>query len=164
MQLPVANFCVVRGALASNNKSNTSYPRSALLGTLMKRFYDLKIAHKLLLSFGAVLLMTVALGVSNIYSMKRMNEASDALARNWMPSVQAVMKIRADAADLRRWELAHLLNEAPETLALYEKRMDSTLSSMARNREQYGKLVSSAEEKALYEEFEKTWGQLSERA
>jgi methyl-accepting chemotaxis protein len=77
----------------------------------MKWFYDLKIATKLIVSFGAVLLLTLVLGISNIFSMNHVNQASSDLAENWMPSVRAVMQLRIDLGELRRWELAHLLNE-----------------------------------------------------
>jgi methyl-accepting chemotaxis protein len=123
----------------------------------MKWFYDLKIGTKLIVSFGAVALLTLALGISNILSMGRVNQASSDLAENWMPSVQAVMNLRADVGDFRRWELAHLLNDDPKAMATYEKRMDETLAGMKAHRDGYVKLISSAEEKALYEEFGKAW-------
>ena len=62
----------------------------------MKWFFDLKIATKLILSFGAVLLLTAALGVSAIFSMARINDASTDLSANWMPSVLAAMSMRSD--------------------------------------------------------------------
>jgi methyl-accepting chemotaxis protein len=123
----------------------------------MKWFYDLKIGTKLIVSFGAVLVLTLVLGVSNILSMGRVNQASSDLAENWMPSVQAVMNLRTDVGELRRWELAHLLNDTPATMATYEKRMDDTLAAMKADRDGYLKLISSPEEKALYDDFGKTW-------
>jgi methyl-accepting chemotaxis protein len=43
--------------------------------------------------------------------MNHVNQASNDLAENWMPSVRAVMQLRIDLGELRRWELSHLLNE-----------------------------------------------------
>ncbi len=123
----------------------------------MKWFYDLKIGTKLIVSFGAVLGLTLVLGVSNIFSMGRVNQASSDLAENWMPSVQAVMTLRADTGDVRRWELAHLLNDEPQAMATYEKRLDDTLAVLKSDRDLYSKLISSAEEQALYEQFGKSW-------
>jgi methyl-accepting chemotaxis protein len=121
----------------------------------MKWFYDLKIATKLIVSFGAVLLLTLLLGVSNMMSMDRVNQASTDLAENWMPSVRAVMELRADVGELRRWELAHLLNEDPATLATYEKNMDASVLALKQHRDAYEKLISSPEEKAIAAEFDK---------
>nr|WP_315255767.1 methyl-accepting chemotaxis protein [uncultured Duganella sp.] len=122
----------------------------------MKWFYDLKIATKLIVSFGAVLLLTLILGVSNMLSMDRVNQASTDLADNWMPSVRAVMDLRTDVGDLRRWELAHLLNEDAAAMADYEKRMDSALASLKQHRDAYEKLISSPQEKTTAAQFDKT--------
>jgi methyl-accepting chemotaxis protein len=47
---------------------HTGWPASSYEETAMKWFYDLKIATKLIVSFGAVLLLTLVLGISNIFS------------------------------------------------------------------------------------------------
>jgi methyl-accepting chemotaxis protein len=121
----------------------------------MKWFYDLKIATKLIVSFGAVLLLTLLLGVSNMISMNRVNQASTDLAENWMPSVRAVMDLRTDVGEIRRWELAHLLNDDPAAMADYEKRLDSALDAFKKHRDNYETLISSPEEKAIATEFDK---------
>ncbi|MFA9218528.1 MAG: MCP four helix bundle domain-containing protein, partial [Sphingomonadaceae bacterium] len=123
----------------------------------MKWFYDLKIGSKLRVSFGAVAVLTLVLGVTNILSMGRVNQASHDLTDNWMPSVQAVMTMRIDVGDLRRWQLAHLLNDDPAKMATYEQRIDATLAAMTADRATYVKLISSPEEQALYDSFSKNW-------
>ncbi|MGK5062591.1 hypothetical protein [Janthinobacterium sp. LB3P112] len=47
----------------------------------MKWFVDLKITSKLILSLGAVLLLTAALGMSAIFSVARINTVSTDRAR-----------------------------------------------------------------------------------
>jgi len=121
----------------------------------MKWFYDLKIATKLIVSFGAVLLLTLLLGISNMVSMDRVNQASTDLADNWMPSVRAVMDLRTDVGEIRRWELAHLLNDDPAAMADYEQRLDKSLALLKQHRDNYEKLISSPEEKAIATEFDK---------
>jgi len=107
----------------------------------MKWFYDLKIATKLIVSFGAVLLLTLAMGVSGIYSMSRVNQASSDIAENWMPSVRAVMELRTDVGEVRRWELAHMLNDDEKSMSDYEKRTEDALALMKTHREAYEKLM-----------------------
>ncbi|MRX10065.1 HAMP domain-containing protein [Pseudoduganella sp. FT25W] len=122
----------------------------------MKWFYDLRIAPKLIVSFGAVLLLTLILGISNMVSMSRVNQASTDLADNWMPSVRAVMDLRSDVGELRRWELAHLLNDDAALMAGYEKRMDEALASLKKHRSAYEGLISSPEERAMAADFDKS--------
>ena len=123
----------------------------------MKWFYDLKIGTKLIVSFSLVLLLTLIMGVTSILSMGRINQASDDLSQNWMPAVQAVMSIRTDVGELRRWELAHLLNEEPATMAKYEATMGDVLATMKKDRERYAALINSPEEKATYGQFSAGW-------
>ncbi|MTV40125.1 methyl-accepting chemotaxis protein [Duganella radicis] len=120
----------------------------------MKWFYDLKIATKLMVSFGAVLLLTLFLGISNMLSMNRVNQASTDLAEDWMPSVRAVLELRTDLGELRRWELSHLLNDDPAVTDNYQKRIDDALASLKKRREAYEKLISSPEERAIVAEFD----------
>jgi len=120
-------------------------------------FYNLKIATKLLVSFGLVLLLTLVMGVSSMLSTARVNQASSDLADNWMPSVQVVMELRSDVGDLRRWELAHLLNEDPAGYADPEQRISATLAAFKTHRATYEKLISSAEEKAMATTFDQYW-------
>ncbi|KQV88687.1 chemotaxis protein [Massilia sp. Root351] len=125
----------------------------------MKWFYNLKIATKLIVSFGAVQVLALILGLNAIAAMGRINQASDALAQNWMPSVQAVMSLRIDVGDFRRWQLLHILSSEPGFYDTYEKRMSDTLAVFQADSERYQKLISSPQEKAQYDAFLSQWQQ-----
>ncbi|MGK5075921.1 methyl-accepting chemotaxis protein [Janthinobacterium sp. ZB1P44] len=119
----------------------------------MKWFFDLKIATKLILSFGAVLLLTAALGVSAIFSMARINTASTDLSDNWMPSVLAAMSMRSDVSDFRRWELAHMLAAQDADMAQDETRMTETQARLKADADKYRGLISEPGEKEVFERF-----------
>ncbi|WP_058049812.1 methyl-accepting chemotaxis protein [Janthinobacterium sp. Ant5-2-1] len=119
----------------------------------MKWFFDLKIATKLILSFGAVLLLTAALGVSAIFSMARINTASTDLSDNWMPSVLAALNMRSDVSDFRRWELAHMLAAQDADMAQNETRMTETQARMKADSDKYRSLISEPGEKEVFERF-----------
>ena len=119
----------------------------------MKWFFDLKIATKLILSFGAVLLLTAALGVSAIFSMARINDASTDLSANWMPSVLAAMSMRSDVSDFRRWELAHMLAAQDSDMVQNETRMTETQAKLKTDGDNYRSLISEPGEKEIFERF-----------
>ncbi|APA67001.1 methyl-accepting chemotaxis protein [Janthinobacterium sp. 1_2014MBL_MicDiv] len=119
----------------------------------MKWFLDLKIATKLILSFGAVLLLTAALGVSAIFSMARINTASTDLSANWMPSVLAAMSMRSDVSDFRRWELAHMLAAQDADMAQNETRMTETQAKLKADGDKYRALISEPGELEVFERF-----------
>jgi methyl-accepting chemotaxis protein len=144
-------------ALAAPSTSPHTIESFELEESAVKWFYDLKIATKLVVSFGVVLLLTLVLGVAAMVSMSRVNQASDDLATNWMPSVRMAMELRTDLGEMRRWELAHLINDDPAGFATYEKRMADTLATMKIHRDAYEKLISSPEEKAIATEFDQAW-------
>ncbi|KQQ33676.1 chemotaxis protein [Duganella sp. Leaf126] len=123
----------------------------------MKWFYDLKIATKLRVSFGAVLLLTLIMGVSAIHSTAQVNQASNELADNWMPSVRMAMELRGDVNEMRRWELAHMLASDAAGHADYEQRMAKTLDKSRGHRQAYEKLISSPEEQALVNAYDQSW-------
>ncbi|SFU39382.1 methyl-accepting chemotaxis protein [Pseudoduganella namucuonensis] len=123
----------------------------------MKWFYDLRIAPKLLIAFGVVQLLTLFLGVQSILALGRINQASGDLAGKWMPSVQAVMTIRGDVGDYRRWELAHMLSSDAAAYETFEKRMADTAASLQAHRARYERLISSPDERALYDGFGQAW-------
>ncbi|MGV7206920.1 methyl-accepting chemotaxis protein [Oxalobacteraceae bacterium A2-2] len=123
----------------------------------MRWFYDLKIATKLFVAFGLVLLLTLAMGVSAIYSMGRVNQASRDLSQDWMPGVRVAMSLRTDLAEMRRWELAHLLADDDKAMAGYEKRMNEIEAGTNADRAAYNKLISSDEERTLTADFDRDW-------
>jgi len=123
----------------------------------MKWFHNLRIAPKLIVTFGVVQLLMLIMGITAINSMSKLNDASTDLATNWMPSVRAVMQLRTDVGELRRWQLAHMLTDVPKSLATYEERMAKTLEAQRANAATYEKLISSPEERAIYNDFARNW-------
>jgi methyl-accepting chemotaxis protein len=122
---------------------------------IMKWFYDLKIASKLVVSFVAVLALTTFLGIFSMFQLARVNQTSTDLATNWMPSIRAVYQIKDDIAQYRTEELQHILSTDDASLSRYEKEMNATLEKLKKNRQAYETLISEPEEKKLYAEFSK---------
>ena len=116
---------------------------------------NMKVIGKLGLGFGMVLIFLLALGIISIQRMSVVNDQSTILAENWMPSIKVVEEINTNTSDLRIAEYEHVLSQSPEDMKKAENSMETILSTMKKNRAEYEKLISSPEEKALYEEFSK---------
>ncbi|QBE64599.1 methyl-accepting chemotaxis protein [Pseudoduganella lutea] len=123
----------------------------------MQWFRDLKIARKLLLAFAVVQLLMLVLGIACLQSMSRINDASDDLAENWLPSVRGVMQVRADVNDLRRLELAFLLASTVQEKDRIAQQMDTVQGASRDNAARYEKLISSPAERALFDSFGGSW-------
>jgi methyl-accepting chemotaxis protein len=123
----------------------------------MKLFRDMKIAAKLLLSFGAVLLLCGLLGIFSIIQLARVNQTSADMERKWMPSVRTLVEIRADVADYTGQELQRILSFEASEIELYDKKLATAAAALQKDRAEYVKLMSAPEEKALYAEFSALW-------
>ncbi len=116
---------------------------------------NMKMFGKLGLGFGIILLFLLALGIMSLQRMSVVNEQSTILAENWMPSIKVVEEINTNTSDLRIYEYEHVLSQTPEDMEKVENNIDALLSTMNKNRAEYEKLISSEEEKALYDDFSK---------
>src|SRR5471032_1305675 len=116
----------------------------------MNWFYNLKIAKKLLLSFGAVLALTLAVGAGGLLFIQHINRSAAALSEKWMPSVQAIMSLRTDVGELRRLQLMHILSTDELAMTDYEARIHARLETTKVDEARYQKLIAGDEERRLF--------------
>ncbi|RJF98909.1 methyl-accepting chemotaxis protein [Noviherbaspirillum saxi] len=121
----------------------------------MKTSNGLKVRTQLGLGFAIVILMMLGMGVFSIVQMSKINDASDEIALNWMPSIRYAQEINTNTSDYRIYELEHVRADSPERMRQFEKNMADVMATLKQNRDTYAKLISSPEEKAMYEEFSK---------
>jgi methyl-accepting chemotaxis protein len=123
----------------------------------MQWFNNLKISGKLITVVLVIMLLMLTLGAFAILKLSKVNGSTEELATNWMPSVHAVDSMDKTISDFRRQELQYILSTNKEDFALYQKRMDDVEGQLKQDEAQYQKLISSPEEKKLYEEFLASW-------
>ncbi len=118
-------------------------------------FKNMKIGAKLGTGFGIVLLLMLILGIFSLQRMGVVNDQSTEIANNWMPSIVAIEEINGATAEYRIYEYEHMVSLLPENMKKAEKDMDTVMAKIKKQCAEYEKLISSPEEKALYEEFSK---------
>ncbi|MBG7621689.1 MCP four helix bundle domain-containing protein [Herbaspirillum sp. AP02] len=123
----------------------------------MNWFNNLKIARKLILSFAAVIILTVILGVFAIRELKAVNQASTDMASNWLPTIKAAQAIQASLPRMRISELQMITAANPAEREDALKAIKSRLEILAKQRATYEKQISEAEEKLVYEKFSKNF-------
>ncbi|MGZ8913857.1 MAG: MCP four helix bundle domain-containing protein, partial [Methylobacter sp.] len=114
---------------------------------------NLTVAMKLGLGFGAVLVLMGIMGMFALNKMNLVNQQSTDIASNWMPSIRFVEEINTSTSDFRIAELQHVVSEKPEEMEAAEKAMTNILASLKEDRAAYEKLISSEQERAIYNEF-----------
>jgi methyl-accepting chemotaxis protein len=123
----------------------------------MQWFFNLKISHKLILGSSTILLITAILGVFSISQLRVLNTSIDDVVSNWMPSAILSSSIDTDTSDFRVLELRHILSNDAATMAAIDRDIAALEGVIAAKRTDYIKLISSAEEKKLFDSFNKNW-------
>ncbi|PIC01541.1 chemotaxis protein [Caulobacter sp. X] len=108
---------------------------------------------KLAGAFAAVLALCATLGVVGVLKMSTVNDQSTIIAENWMPSIDAVHRINTATSDLRAEHYAHVASTDPADMAAVEKQINETVSLIAQTRKTYEPLISSNEERDIYNSF-----------
>ena len=111
-----------------------------------------------IISVLAFLVVALAIvGATAIGTMRGINSHTVEIAQSWLPSVRALGSLRADINEIRVVIRLHLMQEAAENKQAAEKRMAGLLDRVEKTRKQYEQLISSAEERALYEQWSQRW-------
>jgi methyl-accepting chemotaxis protein len=125
----------------------------------MQWLYRQSIFKKLGVSLGMLVVLTVCLGAFSLFEMARVNQASTEMEINWMPSVRAVSDMNTNIASLRGATLQHILSTSDADMERYEAKMTAVLAAFEKNRKEYEPLMSSPEERRLYDSFSKNWSE-----
>ena len=123
----------------------------------MSWFYNLKIARKLILSFAAVIVLTVILGGFAIRQLSAVNQASTDIAKNWLPTIKAAQTIQASLPRMRISQLQMATANQDSDRADADKAIKSRLDILAKQRAAYEALISEPEEKTIYDQFSKSF-------
>ena len=123
----------------------------------MKWFYDLRIATKLITSFLVVLALTAVMGVFSIIQLGQVNGTALDIRENWMPSMRAASGMRFFAASYRLKENRHIAADSEQERVTLEQEADEAKKAFETRLGTYEKLLSSAEDRQLFETTRNDW-------
>ena len=116
---------------------------------------NLKIGTRLYAGFGVLLLLILLVVGLALNRLAALEGAAKAIAENALPSVQEANHLNTLISDFRIFEMQHALSIEEGAKQDIEKVLDATQALIKASRERYEPLISSDEEKRLYEEFGK---------
>ncbi|TFW35643.1 methyl-accepting chemotaxis protein [Massilia horti] len=123
----------------------------------MKLFYDLRIAHKLMVAFGVVLALSTALGVFSLFELAKVNEAAVDIEQKWMPSLRAILEMKAATGRHRSVVLQTIIADDEAKMDQYQKRMGDFAGEFERNRADLEKHLSSPAGRQAHEQLRALW-------
>ena len=118
---------------------------------------EIKISIKLIGGFAIVLALATAQSLFGVYTLSDVNSKSTEIADNWLPSVKLSSDINTNTSDFRIAQLKHVLAADDASMDAIEKDMAAVTATLEKNRSTYVKLISSDEERKLYEAFDSEW-------
>jgi methyl-accepting chemotaxis protein len=122
-------------------------------------YTNLKVAMKLGVAFGALLALMSFLGLFSIMQLEDVNYASTEMEVNWLPSAIILGKINTTTSDIRIAELTHIASTTDESMNEQERELRELNGMLQEQFSLYEPLISSAEEKKLYDVFRKDWAE-----
>ncbi len=100
-----------------------------------------------------------AMGGLNIRQMYTINSATVDIVNNWLPSVRVLGELRAATITYRAIVRSHLLATDEAGKQLQEDLLAKWITNTDKARKAYEPLVTSAEERVLYDEFSTAWAE-----
>jgi len=108
---------------------------------------------KIRLAFMAIAAFMILFSLFTLNRMHALNEKSTEMEINWLPSVIVINAINTATSDYRVAEGLHVLTTLPEEIEKQERHIQRLLKEINELRGQYEKLISSEQERSIYQEF-----------
>jgi methyl-accepting chemotaxis protein len=124
---------------------------------------SLNIAPRAGLGFGLLALMVFGLGAFALMQMANMRQQSEAVERNWLPSVMAVGEMSQDLLRIRALTLRLLINRDPQSVTQNASKIAEIKTGLSAAQARYEALIVLPRERELFDRFKVIEQQYLER-
>ncbi|GAD62115.1 methyl-accepting chemotaxis protein [Aquipseudomonas alcaligenes] len=114
---------------------------------------NLRIAPRSALGFTILALLVLLVGGFSLLQMRQMNQASSEVDQNWLPSIKALGEVSQDILRIRAGTLRLIVVRDPTIMQQTVARIDDLKAGLSEAQQRYEKLISTPEERAVYERF-----------
>ncbi|UFZ06897.1 methyl-accepting chemotaxis protein [Bradyrhizobium ontarionense] len=121
-------------------------------------FASMSIRAKIISVVALLLVALTAMGLLAVASMRTMNANTVDITTNWLPSVRVLGELRAGTITYRNVIREHLLAETLDDKLAQEKTAATTNEVVNKAVKLYEPMISSAEERAIYQDWKGVWG------
>jgi len=104
-----------------------------------------------------LLVVMTGMGLLAVRNMRAINANTVDISTSWLPSVRVLGDLRAGVITYRNVIREHMLGETLDEKLAMEKTLAGVIESNTKIRAAYEPLITSAEERALYNEWVKLW-------
>ncbi len=122
-------------------------------------FAKITIRTKITALVAALLIALSGLGALAVVEMRSLNAASTDIATNWLPSVRKLGEMRAYVLTYRGALRDHILDLTAEGKDGADRRLNAAETALDKANKEYETLISSPEERVIFNDFNKAWGE-----
>ena len=115
------------------------------------------IRTKIIAVVAFLLVAMTGMGLLAVRNMRAINANTVDIATNWMPSIRVLGDLRAGVITYRNVIREHMLSETLEEKLAQEKTLLTVVDAVAKARKTYEPMITTPEERALYNEWVKLW-------
>ncbi|MBB4372140.1 methyl-accepting chemotaxis protein [Bradyrhizobium sp. cir1] len=120
-------------------------------------FATISIRAKIISVVAFLLVAMAGMGLLAVMKMRSMNANTVDITTSWMPSVRVLGELRASVITYRNVVRQHMLSETLEDKLANEKTAATVIEALAKARRAYEPMITSPEERRLYNEWAKLW-------
>jgi methyl-accepting chemotaxis protein len=120
-------------------------------------FASYSIRAKITAVVAFLLVAMTGMGLLAVKNMRSLNASTVDITTNWLPSVRILGELRAGIITYRNVVREHMLAETAEDKAAVEKTLAGVVESNTKIRQTYEPMITSPEERALYNEWVQLW-------
>jgi methyl-accepting chemotaxis protein len=118
---------------------------------------NLSIRAKITAVVAFLLVAMTGMGLLAVRNMRAIDASTLDITTNWLPSVRVLGDLRAGVITYRNVIREHMLSETAEEKEATEKVLAGVIEANAKARQSYERLITSAEERALYNDWVQLW-------
>ncbi|WP_027584292.1 methyl-accepting chemotaxis protein [Bradyrhizobium sp. Ai1a-2] len=115
------------------------------------------IRAKIITVVALLLVAMMGMGLLAVRNTRAINANAADIATNWLPSIRLLGDLRAGVITYRNVVREHMLAETLEEKLAAEKTLTGVVESNNKTRQAYEKVITSPEERAIYDEWARTW-------
>ncbi|CCE06586.1 putative sensory transducer protein; signal peptide [Bradyrhizobium sp. STM 3843] len=119
---------------------------------------SMSIRAKIITVVAFLLVVMTGVGLLALKNMRSMNANTVDITTNWLPSVRVLGELRANAITYRNVIREHMLAETLDEKVAQEKTAATVNEMIAKSRQSYEPMITTAEERSMYTEWARLWG------
>ncbi|GFK93703.1 Methyl-accepting chemotaxis protein McpQ [Fundidesulfovibrio magnetotacticus] len=119
----------------------------------------MKLSSKLYTGFCALLVLTAGIGLFGIRQMQAIENETELLAGDWLPSIVRLGRLNDHVQSYRRYELVYILSTNEKEMAHYEGLLKETLDKFKTDLTEYDKLITAdqQDERRQFDQMKEAW-------